>query len=103
MFAALNEQDFLCRVFGKCLAGDPIDREVGDLIGKAGPAKSKLFTYARYNAELTRSGLDKLGLKEIEPETVQKLDSIEYIPQLQKVGEAVAGKVEERHFGSFLK
>ncbi len=22
MFAALNEQDFLCRVFGKCLAGD---------------------------------------------------------------------------------
>ena len=23
MFAALNEQDLLCRVFGKCLAGDP--------------------------------------------------------------------------------
>ena len=27
MFAALNEQDLLCRVFGDCLAGDPIDRE----------------------------------------------------------------------------
>jgi hypothetical protein len=26
MFAALNEQDLLCRVFGKCLAGDPLDR-----------------------------------------------------------------------------
>ncbi|NJL18434.1 MAG: patatin, partial [Nitrospira sp.] len=33
MFAALNEQDLLCRVFGKCLAGDPLDRftDVGDL------------------------------------------------------------------------
>ena len=37
MFAAQNEQDLLCRVFGKCLAGDPIDREIGDLIGSAGP------------------------------------------------------------------
>ena len=36
MFAALNEQDFLCRVFGKCLAGDPLDSEIGDLIGKKG-------------------------------------------------------------------
>jgi uncharacterized protein len=46
MFAALNEQDFLCRVFGKCLAGDPLDREVGDMLGSAGPlAKdAKLFT-----------------------------------------------------------
>ncbi|HYK13487.1 MAG TPA: patatin-like phospholipase family protein, partial [Burkholderiales bacterium] len=32
MFAALNEQDFLCRVFGQCLAGDPLDREIGDMI-----------------------------------------------------------------------
>ena len=30
MFAALNEQDLLCRVFGNCLAGDPLDRELGD-------------------------------------------------------------------------
>ncbi|HEY1430497.1 MAG TPA: patatin-like phospholipase family protein, partial [Stellaceae bacterium] len=32
MFAALNEQDLLCRVFGDCRAGDAIDREVGDLV-----------------------------------------------------------------------
>ena len=37
MFAALIEQDLLCRVFGRCLAGDPIDREIGDLIGSVGP------------------------------------------------------------------
>jgi uncharacterized protein len=29
MFAALNDQDLLCRVFGDCLAGDPLDRELG--------------------------------------------------------------------------
>jgi uncharacterized protein len=55
MLAALNEQDFLCRVFGKCLAGDPLDREVGDMIGASGPIDPKLFTYVRYNAELTRA------------------------------------------------
>ena len=33
MFAALNEQDFLCRVFGNCLTGDPLDREVGEQLG----------------------------------------------------------------------
>ena len=55
MFAALNEQDFLCRVFGKCLAGNSLDREVGDMIGKSGPYLPKLFTYLRYNAELTRA------------------------------------------------
>jgi len=64
MFAALNEQDLLCRVFGDCRAGDVIDREIGDLIGSAGPLRrhEKLFTYLRYNAELTREGLDALGL-----------------------------------------
>jgi hypothetical protein len=59
MFAALNEQDFLCRVFGKTLCGDSLDREVGDLITPAtavpsgripGPVQPKLFTYMRYNA-----------------------------------------------------
>src|SRR5688572_11383000 len=33
MFAAANEQDFLCRVFGNCLNGEALDREAGDLKG----------------------------------------------------------------------
>ena len=104
MFAALNEQDFLCRVFGECLAGDPLDREVGDLIGSAGPlaAAGKFFTYIRYNAELTRAGLDLLGCADIEPQTVQKLDSTDGIPELRRVGRAVAErKVEQKHFARF--
>jgi uncharacterized protein len=105
MFAALNEQDLLCRVFGDCRAGDPIDREVGDLIGSVGPLQreEKLFTYLRYNAELTRKGLDDLGCPEIQPETVQRLDSIDGIPDLRRVGKKVAEtKVLERHFEGFL-
>jgi patatin-like phospholipase/acyl hydrolase len=102
MFAALNEQDFLCRVFGDTLAGDILDGEVGTMIGSKGPTAEKLFTYLRYNAELTREGLDSLGLPHVKPTDVQKLDAIEAIPQLREVGEAVVRlKVKPEHFERF--
>ncbi len=103
MFAALNEQDLLCRVFGKCVAGDQLDREVGDLIGKKGPVLPKLFTYMRYNAELTEKGLSDLGLSGINPEDVQQLDSVAHIKKLQAVGQAVGKrKVLPVHFNGFV-
>lgn len=103
MYAALNEQDFLCRTFGNCLAGDMLDREIGNMIGKKGPVQPKLFTYMRYNAELSREGLDSLGLTDIRPEDVQKLDSTEHIKELQRVGQAVVGKkVRPEHFAAFV-
>ena len=108
MFAALNEQDFLCRVFGRCLAGDPLDRELDSMVegsgrhGYRGPVDPKLFTYLRYNAELTRPGLAALGIGDIEPEHVQKLDSVKYKAQLIRVGKAVArAKVKASHFAGF--
>ena len=103
MYAALNEQDFLCRIFGNCLAGDELDREVGNMIGKKGAVQPKLFTYLRYNAELTRTGLDALGLSNIDPKDVQKLDSTDHIPELQRVGKAVVEKkVRPGHFAAFV-
>ncbi|MEQ1844346.1 MAG: patatin, partial [Nitrospira sp.] len=103
MSAALNEQDFLCRVFGRCLVGEDLDREVGDLKTAKGPlGQSKLFTYVRYNAELTLEGLKKLGLPGIKPEHVQQLDSVEHIPDLQQVGQAVAKSVKSEHFSRFV-
>jgi hypothetical protein len=104
MFAALNEQDLLCRVFGDCLVGDPLDRELGDLSPGTGPlsAGQKLFTYLRYNVELSRKGLDAIGCTMIEPEAVQKLDAVEEIPDLIAVGETTAQrKVREEHFARF--
>jgi patatin-like phospholipase len=99
MYAALNEQDFLCRVFGDCVAGPPLDREVDDMSGLRGPLDAKLFRYARYNAELTPEGLKALGCGDVDPASVQKLDSIDALGSLQKVGEAVAKeKVDAGHF-----
>jgi predicted acylesterase/phospholipase RssA len=102
MYAALNEQDMLCRVFGKCLAGDELDREVGDLIAARGPVgPGKLFTYVRYNAELSVAGLNALGLADIKPKDVQMLDSVAHVGELQRVGQAVAKKVQPEHFAGF--
>ncbi len=103
MYASLNEQDLLCRAFGKCLSGDPLDREVGDMIKSSGPSQEKLFTYVRYNAELTTMGLKALGLGKIKPKDVQQLDSVEHVKELQALGKAVGEKkVKRDHFKNFL-
>jgi hypothetical protein len=109
MYAALNEQDFLCRTFGRCLTGAPLDREIGNMVsgsphdfGVAGPVDPKLFTYVRYNIALTREGLDELGLAKIKPRDVQKLDSVEHIDALRKIGQAAAEiQVKAEHFAAF--
>jgi hypothetical protein len=104
MYAALNEQDFLCRVFGDCVSGPLLDREVDNMIGSRGPLDRKLFRYVRYNAELTREGLTALGCGNIEPTSVQKLDSIDALGELQTIGKAVAAqsvKAEHLNFRVF--
>ena len=103
MAAAQYQQDLLCRMFGKCLAGDALDRELGDLIGAAGPVAPKLFTYLRYDADVSRDGLDALGLPEVDSQHVQLMDSTQYIDEIQKVGRAVGEiKVKSAHFSGFV-
>ena len=110
MYAAMVDQDTNCRSIGRCVHGAPIDREVGDMIpreadGKMIPLKLDLrrrFLYARYNADLSREGLDALGLNDIEPKNVQKLDSVDYIPDLRKVGRKLAEEIKIEHFGNFI-
>jgi patatin-like phospholipase/acyl hydrolase len=101
MFAALNEQDMLCRVFGDCLHGEPLDRELGDLIGARGATDDKLFTYVRYNAELTAEWLGAHDLGRIRPRDVQKLDSTDHMGELQEVGRKVGLQVKPAHFERF--
>src|SRR4051812_25900760 len=101
MGAALSEQDLLCRVFGRRLVGDLLDREAGDLAITKGPVEPRLFTYLPYNGELSREGLDLLGLPGIDPDDVQRLDSIEHVAVLQQVGRAVAARVAREHFEGF--
>jgi uncharacterized protein len=103
ILATVNEQDMLCRVVGECRAGDPLDSEVGDLRTARGPAHPKLFTYLRYNAELSRAGLDVLSLADIDPAHVQKLDSISHLEALERVGRVLAEKrVQASDFAGFL-
>lgn len=104
MYSASNEQDLLCRLFGDCRVGDPIDRELGHLIGSVGPLEreQKLFSYVRYNAELSRAGLDALDCRQVSPERVQKMDSVDGIDDLRAVGHQVAQiKVLASHFHGF--
>jgi len=101
MYAALNEQDFLCRVFGDCVAGPPLDREVGMMIGSRGPLEkeNKLFRYVRYNAELTAEGLKALGCGDIDPSKVRKIDAVDAMSDLQRIGQAVAKhQIKADHF-----
>jgi len=102
MYAALMEQDLLCRVFGKTLAGCELDREVGDLKNVTSPTGAKAFTYARYNAELSEKGLKDLGLPQIRPEQVRQMDSVEFISEMTEVGRKIAEvEVKPSHFTGF--
>ena len=104
MYAAKVEQDFLCRVFGDCKVGLPLDREIGHMIGQRGPAQPKLFTYLRYDADLTQAGLDALGLNDVQSASVQALDSVAHIAGLQRLGRAVAQRdIDPAHYVLFLR
>jgi len=105
MYAMQVDQDINCRAVGRCTYGAPIDRELGDMIPNA-PLSTPLgrhFLYARYNADLSAAGLTVLGLPQLDPEDVSKMDSVKHIADLQKVGQAAAGQIKLEHFGDFVK
>lgn len=100
MYSSLNGQDLMCRMFGDTRAGLPLDGEVGDLLGGSGLAP--LFTYLRYNADLSRRGLDALGLQNIAAADVQRLDGVQHMDALGALGRAVAAaQVQSAHFDCF--
>src|SRR5215203_522441 len=111
MYGARVDQDINCRMIGRCIYGDIIDRELGDLIprdenGKVIPLSrdmGRAFLYARYNADLSAPWLSKMGLGDIDPTKVGKLDSVDYIDDLRRVGRRVGEEVKLEHFGPFVE
>jgi len=102
MNSASAEQDILCRSFGNCLCGDEIDMEIGDMINVSGPTKEKLFTYMRYNTNLTPQGLKAIGITDIDPKNLWAMDNTQYLDELNHVGETAAvHKVKTEHFSGF--
>ena len=88
-----------CVVCSESRGRSILDREVDTMSRSLGPLRQKLFRYVRYNAELTKEGLAALGCTDVDPEVVQKLDSIDAIPALERVGKAAAQRqVDASHF-----
>ena len=111
MYGAQVDQDINCRMIGRCVYGDVIDRELGDLIpkdenGSAVPLSQdtgRAFVYARYNADLSAPWLSKMGFGDIDPTNVGKLDSVDYMDDLRRVGRRVGEEVKLEHFGAFVE
>lgn len=119
MHAIQIEQDINCRIVGRCTYGDFIDRELRDLTCRdAGLECSvqewkeaphvpldhdlgRAFLYARYNADLSTEGLGALGCGNMDPEKVQKLDAVDQMDNLLKIGVTAGEKIKLEHFGSF--
>ena len=100
MNAASAGWDMACRMLGECRFGMPIDREIGDMVLAPSAASAttnwtgpKLFTYVRYDPDVTQAGLNDLGLTAVKAENVQLIDAVKFTNDIQRVGRAFA----ERH------
>jgi hypothetical protein len=110
MYGAQVDQDINCRAVGRCVHGAPIDLELGDMIprdaaGKRVPLSKDLgraFLYARYNAELSGRWLSEHGLGDIDPGKVARMDSVEHIDDLTRIGQKLAGEIDLDDFGPFV-
>jgi len=69
----------------KGIPNDTALREVGASLGA-----QKVMTYQRMTIGLTRQRLDLLGLPDIDPIKVREMDAADQIPNMQRVGIAVA-------------
>jgi hypothetical protein len=106
MNAASAGWDMTCRMLGDCRHGLAIDREFGDMVVQSaldpnwtGP---KQFTYLRYDPDVSAAGLQALGLGNIDPGSVQVMDSVDHIADIQRVGSAyAASNVLIDHFKGF--
>lgn len=65
------------------------DEKVMTQIG-VGLNANKLLTYQRITVGLTRQRLEQLGLADIDPVKVREMDAVDQIPNMQRIGAAVA-------------
>ena len=116
MFAGQNEQDLLCRVFGKCLYGPKLDRELDYRKDKEldrmrdsmGPLQEKLFAYVRYDSQLDQESLFELGISDL---TKPEIDQLQFMDaadasnryNLYRIGKTLAKKhMKPEHFATFI-
>ena len=101
MFTGTTEQDMLCRSFADVRAGDPIDGEVGALLGRNSIGGKPLFSYARYNADLAPKALSENGFASLSTHKFA-IDSLDAIKPCIEIGKWVADKkVQPENFSGF--
>jgi uncharacterized protein len=95
MNGASTVQDVLCRSLGLTVGGTEIDREFGSRIGADGVGGQSLFTYVRYNADLSEDGLRAEGVTDAGlRRSLRKLDSVDRIPDLEALGRKIGGRAD---------
>jgi uncharacterized protein len=97
-------QDLICRSLGRTRVGDAIDLEFGARHDLTGVAGRNLFTYLRYNADLSAGALAAAGIgDEKRQERIRKLDAVDCLPELRELGRRVGAGIDlERDFAGFL-
>ena len=86
-------EDMLCRLWGRCLVGDMIDSELGDLKQNA-LISQKLFPYVRYNRLFSQEEIIDPALGNL-----LELDNLGAMDFLRDSGAAYAkNSVKEEHF-----
>jgi hypothetical protein len=70
--------------------GTPSETVLAEM--SAGLGSRKLVTYQRITVGLSRDRLDQLGLPDVDPEKVREMDAVDQIPNMQRVGVAVANE-----------
>ncbi len=80
-------------------AGTPSESALAHI--SAGLSMTKLLTYQRITVELTTERLTQLKLSDIDPVKVREMDAVDQIPNMQRVGEAVAA--EQVHMEKLLR
>ncbi len=103
MNAASDGWDMACRTIGACRYGAAVDSEFGSMLGTSGGPG--LFSYVRYDPDVTPEGLDRLGLSGLDPEHVRMMDSTDHIAEIQQVGAAYAARHLDtaNHLAGFIR
>jgi patatin-like phospholipase len=98
MNGASTVQDMLCRSLGRTMAGREIDRELGSRVGTGGVGGQSLFSYVRYNADLSDAGLLAEGIAdEGLRRSLRKLDRVDRIPDLESLGSKIGAAADFDH------
>lgn len=94
------EIDTLCRTIGECVRGPVINREVDRMTDPSG-VHLKQFTYIRYDADTSVSGLRTLGLRH--PGSKLGMDDVRRMDLYRTICRAAAEQVDVvEHFRGFL-